>query len=333
MRFCIFVSSFFNLAMNSIENPLISVIIPIYNREERLPKTLQSLADQTHRPMEVILVDNGSTDHSSNICYIFKDEHNKSIAVKVIHELKKGANAARNTGISYATGDYLMFFDSDDIMYPNCLERIVQYLKVNNYPEVVAFPSVIQLYNGKASRRPHLYSTNPADHLFNTLLPTHSFCIQRKSLERVGPWDETLERWQDLEYGFRVLLKSTSLSWMRGKPLYEVLQHKESISGNGYFLDHEKMYASLMKIQRDIDCLSNLMDTQRTRRALCYRICTVAAQIRYEGNEKLGKEYLSKALSLLPEERKKVASTLLRFQFGYEGRGGRGFWRVARILL
>ena len=313
---------------------LISIIIPVYNREDTLEQTLQTIADQIYRPIEVILVDNNSQDRSLEICHQFQETcSHLFFSIKVLQEPKKGANAARNTGLANATGDYVLFFDSDDKMYTDCISNIVGKLIVENFPNAVAYPFFIRFPDGKRSCRPHLFSVNPADQLFDTVIPTHGICIKRAFMDTIGPWDEQIERWQDLEFGFRVLIHIKDLTWFTEKPLYEVFRHKNSISGNSYFADHEIMFASLMKISSSIEKQSDSKEKIRQQRALCYRICSIGAQLRKEGHPETGRRYRSNAISCLPESGRRHAECLLRFQFLYEGKGGRGFWRIARKLL
>jgi len=313
---------------------LITIIIPIYNREKMLQKTLESILCQIYRPIELILVDNGSEDNSLEICQKFQETFScLFLDVKVIQEMKKGANAARNSGLAIATGDYVIFFDSDDEMFEDCIANIVGELIIGKYPKAVAVTSYVQLPDGTRTIRPKHISKNPADHLFDTVIPTHSICIKRSVLNDIGPWDEDLERWQDLEFGFRTLLQTNDIEWFKDKPLYEVFQHDDSISGKSYFEDHEKMYASLMKIKATIEKQKKGLKKRRQQRALCYKICSIGAQLRKEGHPDLGKNYLKKALAQLPFARIILAHCLLHFQYLYEGKGGRGLWRVSRILL
>ena len=90
---------------------LVSVIIPVFNVEDYLPSCLDSVLSQTHREIEVILIDDGSTDSSGKICdeYALKDSR-----IKVIHKANSGVADARNAGIDAASGDYIAFIDSDD---------------------------------------------------------------------------------------------------------------------------------------------------------------------------------------------------------------------------
>ena len=90
---------------------LISVIVPVYNVEKYLNKCLDSIISQTYTNLEIILIDDGSTDNCGKICdeYASKDKR-----IKVIHKENAGVSSARNYGIQCATGDWIMFVDSDD---------------------------------------------------------------------------------------------------------------------------------------------------------------------------------------------------------------------------
>ena len=92
-------------------NDKISIIIPIYNTEKYLERCIDSVIQQTYRNIEVILVNDGSTDKSSRICneYVHRDRR-----IILIEQKNQGAAAARNTGLKHATGDYIGWVDSDD---------------------------------------------------------------------------------------------------------------------------------------------------------------------------------------------------------------------------
>ena len=106
----------------SSENPLISVIIPVYNVEKYLRQCLDSVLNQTYTNYEVIMVDDGSTDSSYDICleYSRKDDR-----FKAFHKENGGASTARNLGLKELNGEYLFFLDSDDWLEPNTLELMI----------------------------------------------------------------------------------------------------------------------------------------------------------------------------------------------------------------
>ena len=103
----------------------ISVIVPVYNTKEYFCRCVDSLLCQTYSDIEIVLVDNGSTDGCSEIC----DQYaNKYPQIKVQHVTNKGVSYARNVGMRNAKGDFLAFCDSDDYMPSNALEHMVEAL-------------------------------------------------------------------------------------------------------------------------------------------------------------------------------------------------------------
>jgi glycosyltransferase involved in cell wall biosynthesis len=97
---------------------LISVIVPVYNSEQALERTLACIARQTYRNLDIILVDDGSTDSSGRICDAFAE---KDARCKVIHQPNGGQGSAKNAGQKAASGDYLFFPDSDDLFHPEII--------------------------------------------------------------------------------------------------------------------------------------------------------------------------------------------------------------------
>lgn len=102
--------------------PKISVIVPVYNGEKYLRQCLDSIVTQTHRHLEIILVNDGSTDSSGGICgeYAARDDR-----IRVLHQENRGQSAARNTGLDTMTGEYVSFVDADDFIAPEMLEKLL----------------------------------------------------------------------------------------------------------------------------------------------------------------------------------------------------------------
>lgn len=115
----------------------VTVIIPIYNVEKYLKEAIESTINQTHSNIEIILVDDGSTDNSGIICDEFAK---KDTRIKVIHKTNGGLSDARNAGLDATTGKYIMFLDSDDFleldavenMYKEITEKDADYV-IGNY--------------------------------------------------------------------------------------------------------------------------------------------------------------------------------------------------------
>ena len=108
---------------------MISVIIPVYNVEKYLNECLNSVCSQTFENLEIILVDDGSTDDSSKIC----DEWSaKDSRVRVIHQLNAGLSEARNSGLKYCKGDYILYIDSDDSIEEDLVESLMNLIEKHN---------------------------------------------------------------------------------------------------------------------------------------------------------------------------------------------------------
>lgn len=103
---------------------MISVIVPVYNAETYLNECIDSILRQTHRDFELILIDDGSTDTSGELCDLYASKDSR---VQVVHTANHGASAARNTGIDRANGDYILFIDSDDTIDPDYIEILYQH--------------------------------------------------------------------------------------------------------------------------------------------------------------------------------------------------------------
>ena len=110
-------------------NPLVSVIVPVYNSEDYLEQCVKSLIGQTYNNLEIILVDDGSTDKSGAICEYFKSCDGRII---VIHQENRGVSYARNTALMIAKGEWISFVDSDDTVELTYIERLWQLCYENN---------------------------------------------------------------------------------------------------------------------------------------------------------------------------------------------------------
>ena len=104
---------------------MISIIIPVYNVENYLEECLNSVQNQTYTNIEVILVNDGSTDNSKRICERYCQEDSR---FHLLNQENQGQSVARNTGVAASTGEFIAFVDSDDIILPNYLETLMQYL-------------------------------------------------------------------------------------------------------------------------------------------------------------------------------------------------------------
>lgn len=117
------------------ENPLITVIIPIYNIMDCLERCVGSVCAQTYRNLEILLVDDGSTDGTGALCDRLAETDER---IRVFHKPNGGSSSARNLGIGKARGEYLGFVDSDDFIEPDMYERLMEQAKAGGYDIVQA---------------------------------------------------------------------------------------------------------------------------------------------------------------------------------------------------
>ena len=106
----------------------VSIIVPVYNAEKTIERCIKSILKQTYNNIEIIIVNDGSTDNSLHICYELSKLDKRII---VIDTVNKGVSVARNIGIEKAKGDYIAFVDADDYVKENMYEKMVNYAEVN----------------------------------------------------------------------------------------------------------------------------------------------------------------------------------------------------------
>jgi len=194
------------------ENSKVSLLIRVYNSERYLVPCLESALNQTYSNMEVIAVNDGSTDGSAEILERYSDR------IRIVNTAHRGRPAAFNTGISSMTGEWLTSLDSDDIIYPDAVERLVMAAERLNSSSVTRvipfFDFQILGADGRSTGRTQSYrmdnSMGPIEQgvsMFYTFFGNSSVSILHRSiLGEIGGRDETLEYYDDLELNLRLTL-------------------------------------------------------------------------------------------------------------------------------
>lgn len=194
---------------------LASVIIPCYNAERWVAEAVQSCLDQTHRPLEIIVVDDGSTDRSVEIL--------KGFGSRIILEAGPHVNGnhARNRGIALASGQYFQFLDADDYLLPDKIARQVEFLEQTGADVVYGdWYRQHHMADGTQHRGKTIVPGEYADPLAmllcsHGLLPL-SLLYRRESVLRSGGWDETLPAAQDWDFILSVVLSGVRLRYQPG---------------------------------------------------------------------------------------------------------------------
>ena len=203
------------------ERALVSVIIPSHNQEAFLPASLESIADQDYRPIEVIIVDDGSTDGTRKIMKYFEGIRKEGITTKCFYQSQHGAQQARNEGCKLARGEFIQFLDGDDVLCPGKLSEQVIVLKTHNDIDVVYGDGQYLVDSGETQRKGRIISIGPSPDIVESLLfglwvPSFSYLSRRSAIQRCGPWDNTFMVSQDFEYFLRLAIRGCRFSYRDG---------------------------------------------------------------------------------------------------------------------
>lgn len=214
----------------------ISIIVPVYNRSHIIKDTLDSIMAQTHEGFELIIVDNNSTDDTCKVLNDYFATHTrKDVTVKILSESIPGAPSARNKGLQAATNEWIIFFDSDDIMEPTLLEFYVTEIKASHKKlDMVFAPTDSIDLNGNIRYNKIPTHDNLALQILHATFYTISYMVRKDVAISVGAWDVNLPGWNDWEFGIRLLLKHRKIARISTAPLAHHICHKDSITGLGY---------------------------------------------------------------------------------------------------
>ena len=183
---------------------LVSVIVPTHNRAALLVETLASLRAQTWRPLEVIVVDDGSTDDTRARLSEWLDG-GPGWTLRVLTQERRGVAAARNTGTRSATGEFLYYLDSDDLIYPEALQRFVEALRGTDAGYVYAAIDVADEHGQVMAGDQRWHPRTPRTRrFFETKWLVHGALYRRVAVMRAGPWNETLVRGEDSVFSWQV---------------------------------------------------------------------------------------------------------------------------------
>lgn len=217
---------------------LISIIIPIYNRQSVIEECIRSVESQSYQNYEVILVDDGSSDETVSICQTLAAQNSK---IKLTEAMHGGVSAARNLGIELASGDYLFFLDSDDVIHPLLLENLLNSMKDSNAEiggtEVLNigetyWPRVSQ----HISKNPHhsAYTCHnleeTLDAIFQRTTPINLIGGVMMHRDLIGETRFRTELFigEDFDFIYRNLLKSSRIVFLAEKRYYCRIHSKNS---------------------------------------------------------------------------------------------------------
>lgn len=183
---------------------LVSVIIPVYNRQETISRAIDSVLGQTYTNIEVIVVDDGSCDDTMEILRHYSDTR-----IRIFSQNHKGACAARNKGIDEAKGIYIAFQDSDDEWMPDKLYKQISYMQENCF-KVCYCPFMLYDIGVKILPKNYLLKDQYEEYIKDTLksgnvISTQTLIMEKDVLDKVGKFDEEMPRLQDYELVIRIV--------------------------------------------------------------------------------------------------------------------------------
>jgi len=216
-----------------VEPNLVSTIIPVFNRPDLIVEAVQSVLGQTHRPIEIIIVDDGSTDHTPEVLRSLQTDHSE---IKVFRQENAGPGTARELGRLNLRGEFVQYLDSDDVLLPLKFEQQIAALALNNKADVAyGKTEVVQLGN-KPRQRAGRNTGMRHDTMFPLMIRerwwyTSTPLYRRQVLEQAGPWT-SMNNEEDWEYDCRVAALGGVLAYVdEFVSLHRV--HDNHLSHNG----------------------------------------------------------------------------------------------------
>lgn len=257
------------------ENPLVSVCIPAYNAEKHLSTALDSILGQSYPKIEIIVVNDGSTDGTADVL-----ESYRSKGVISINQDNKGQCAAANAAYLNSSGDYIKFFDADDLLSPDFIANQVK--RIDGRKDMVASASWGRFQNDnlnsfKLNPESVWRDMKPVDWIVESLWngPNMMQCalwlIPREILNQSGIWNERLSLINDFDFIIRVLLNSQKILFTENAVLYYRSGVGSSLSGQKSRKAYESAYLST---ELGVQSLLAYENSERTR-----KICADSFQL------------------------------------------------------
>ncbi len=267
-----------------MKNPLVSIILPTYNRAKFLPRCLDTVFAQTYENWELIIIDDGSTDNTASVVEMYGDAR-----VRYIYQQNQGVSAARNTGIARSRGEYIALLDSDDEWLPKKLLIQLRYMQENGFE--ICQTNETWYRKGRPVNQPEKYA-KPEGWFFEAslrmcLISPSCVVFTRKVWEQIGPFDVHMPACEDYDM------------WLRACLMYPVGLVSASLTvkhgGRADQLSNAVSCADMYRIRALIKILQcGKLDTEQAAAALSELEAKVS--IYRQGCEKRGKSEEAKRI-------------------------------------
>lgn len=287
----------------------VTVVIPVYNREGIVLRTLESLDRQSCRNFRVVLVDNASTDGTREVLEQWR--RRTDLEVEIISENHPGAAAARAAGMRICTTEWVMFFDSDDIMFPGHIGRALDAVRRHPDADLIGW-DIRHTENNRRTLKPFVTSDIRYRSLFNGTMSTVRYFARRSVFEAAGNWDPSMKIWDDIELAARILKLNPIIYKSEGEPTVEVFVQPDSITTS----------------KTDIEAVWRALDSIAISYGKPHWAALKEIILAASTPGSAGDEILRRALATAGSR-----SFLFRMAFVYTRSGGRGIARILRPLM
>ena len=279
---------------------LVTIIIPVFNRPEMLREAVASALAQTYRPIEIVIIDDGSTDRTPSVIADLAAAH--AGVIRALRQENAGPGTARERGRLAARGEFIQYLDSDDLLLPRKLELQVQALR--SAPRCGVAYGITHLVNaeGQSRRTPFKGTGRRFEFLFPDLLVdrwwnTHTPLWRREVCDRIGPWP-AMRIGEDWVYDARAGSLRVSLAYV-AEPVAETRTHDEArLTGGGAtrakLLDMASVMFELDRCSREAGCSREMPEVQHFVR----HVFLMARQAGGAGESDIAWRLLSLARSL-----------------------------------
>ncbi len=301
---------------------LLGIVIPVYNRAEIVGQTLASIALQTARGFDCVLVDNGSTDGSPDVLRRWAAENaTEARPVKVISEAARGAAAARNAGLRELRTPWVLFFDSDDTMRPGHIQRVLDGIAANPQADIMGW----NVHHTALGIKPFKTERPQWFNLIEGSFATQRWAARTEFVRKAGGWNAEVGLWDDIELGARMLAKNPNVVRLEGEPTVDIYLQPDSISTNSEGDYLERMEPALRSIEKYLPPDGRLWCDCKRAISIGDTMHGASPEVKARCREKLAE--------ILERTPKTADRLLLKALCRFRAMGGRGQNRILKHIL
>ncbi len=266
-----------NWSISPGENALASVIVTAYNQECFLAETLESVMAQTYRPIECVIVDDGSNDGTAKVAASYVERSEPNVTFRHIRQENQGAQAARNNGVMASRGEYIQHLDGDDLLERDKLKIQIEFMKKSGPDcDAVYGDGIFLLPKEGGFQTAEKFGIGPSEDYVVSLLSgkfnaNFSYLCRRTAVEATGPWDPAIAINQDYEYFLRMACRGMRFHYAPGTTGLYRKHSRARISDQGMTLRGRTTLAILRSGEQTAEASGQLTPARRRAFAKSYR--------------------------------------------------------------